>query len=114
MIGVKCDRYMEPGWYRVQSESGQNLTMPTSPIPMYSCGAKYPIWLNGDHPSLSGDIVDRVACVATSKSTCDHSYQIKIKNCQDFMAYYLIKATGCNERYCFGTVMIIICSLRFV
>ncbi|XP_055956862.1 uncharacterized protein LOC130010536 [Patella vulgata] len=98
----KCDRYMEPGWYRVQSESGENLTMPTSPVPVYSCGTKYPIWLNGDHPSLSDDIVDRVACVTYYNSTCHASYQIRIKNCQDFMAYYLVKAKGCNERYCFG------------
>ncbi|KAK6180909.1 hypothetical protein SNE40_008874 [Patella caerulea] len=105
---------MEPGWYRVQSKSGQDLTMPTSPVPLNSCGTTYPIWLQGAHPSSSDGIVDREACVAYPNSTCYASYHIQIKNCQDFMAYYLVKAKGCNERYCFGTVMIIIYSLGFV
>ncbi|KAK6194430.1 hypothetical protein SNE40_000064 [Patella caerulea] len=98
-----CDRYMSDGWYRVQEKNSQNyLQMPTSCVPSGRCGVVYPIWLNGSHPSIQDGVVNRTVCVGSFKSCCHHAYPVRIKNCTDYMVYYLERAHGCMERYCFG------------
>ncbi|XP_022287221.2 uncharacterized protein LOC111099976 [Crassostrea virginica] len=91
-----CDRYITPQWYRVDD------VMLTQCPSLLSCGALYPVWLNGSLPSLTDGIVNRKACKVGFESCCTRSYDIQIKHCGSFYAYCLAALDTCPERYCFG------------
>ncbi|KAK3102992.1 hypothetical protein FSP39_015576, partial [Pinctada imbricata] len=91
----KCDDLISSTWYKTEALMLDHCPQKSS------CGALYPIWLDGQEPSVSEGAVVRTACLVGS-SCCDRTYNIKIKNCTSFQAYCLPSTTGCPERYCFG------------
>ncbi|XP_071110717.1 oncoprotein-induced transcript 3 protein-like [Haliotis cracherodii] len=98
---VECDRYITENWYKVVNYYGA-LKMPTSHVDINSCGANYPGWLNGTHPSVRDGVVHRSVCVSGYDDSCMKRVIIQVKNCGHFYVYYLVKMDGCSERYCFG------------
>ncbi|XP_069142550.1 oncoprotein-induced transcript 3 protein-like [Argopecten irradians] len=90
------DRYLKPAWYRAGEED-----MPTSPPKLMSCGTKFPIWLNGTIPLVSGIEVLRFACLVGATS-CTREYMVKVKNCGQYRVYFLGRTSGHEQAYCFG------------
>nr|XP_022317722.1 oncoprotein-induced transcript 3 protein-like [Crassostrea virginica] len=91
-----CDRHITPQWYRV------DVPMLRQCPELQSCGALYPVWLNGTLPNIRDGTVDRTACTAGFGSCCVRSYGIQIKHCGQFYAFCLAALDTCPERYCFG------------
>lgn len=89
-----CDRYITPGWYRYSS------TMLTVCPSLGFCGAIYPYWLNGSHPTSVNQEVTRTVCKTGFSNCCDKQVTIKIRHCGEFMAYCLPALDACSERYC--------------
>ncbi|XP_048767406.2 oncoprotein-induced transcript 3 protein-like isoform X2 [Ostrea edulis] len=91
-----CDRYITPDWYRVED------AMLTECPNLLSCGALYPVWLNGSLPTEAEGIVDAKVCKVGFADCCSRNYDVKIRNCGSFYAYCLGALDSCSERYCFG------------
>lgn len=91
-----CDRYIVPGWYRYSERMWDQCPSLTK------CGAVYPYWLNGTHPTEVNSEVQRSVCKVGFASCCERQVTIKIRNCGQFMAYCLPALDSCPERYCFG------------
>lgn len=91
-----CDRYIVPGWYRYSERMWNQCPS------LAKCGAVYPYWLNGAHPTEVNTEVQRSVCKVGFASCCERQVTIKIRNCGQFMAYCLPALDSCPERYCFG------------
>ncbi|XP_062595947.1 oncoprotein-induced transcript 3 protein-like, partial [Saccostrea cucullata] len=91
-----CDRYLDTQWYKTE---GNMLNYCPS---LHSCGAEYPLWLNESIPTVSDGVVIRKVCKQGAGDCCVKTYSIRIKNCTSFVAYCLVPAETCSERYCFG------------
>lgn len=91
-----CDRYIVPGWYRYNERMWDQCPS------LGKCGAVYPYWLNGTHPTKVNTEVQRTVCKVGFASCCERQVTIKIRNCGQFMAYCLPALDSCPERYCFG------------
>lgn len=91
-----CDRYIVPGWYRYNERMWDQCPS------LGKCGAVYPYWLNGTHPTKVYTEVQRTVCKVGFYSCCERQVTIKIRNCGQFMAYCLPALDSCPERYCFG------------
>ncbi|XP_062613463.1 uncharacterized protein LOC134275223 [Saccostrea cucullata] len=99
-----CDDYMNGFWYRVQ-RNGIDLKMPSKCPKQSSCGTKFPIWLDGNEPTVDDKYVTRRACVNQGSSCqCTKSYNIEIRNCSTYLVYNLTSTSECPERYCFGAL----------
>ncbi|XP_065929421.1 uncharacterized protein [Magallana gigas] len=90
-----CDRYIVPGWYRYSERMWNQCPS------LARCGAVYPYWLNGTHPTEVNTEVQRSVCKVGFASCCERQVTIKIRNCGQFMAYCLPALDSCPERYCF-------------
>ena len=102
-----CDKGLKVGWYRFVNAVGG--TLPESKVEVNHCGTIAPIWMQGLHPSLADDVVDRVACVnyLGLLNGCLVAIQIKVKKCNDgFFVYYLQPPHGCPMGYCAGMLFI--------
>ena len=105
--GIYCDDSIDsdtspdwkgPGWYRMMSPAGTKMLEVT--IPDYKCGTHATGWLNGTHPDLLGETVDRTVCFNWASNSCTWSSSVKVKNCGGYFLYYLPKAPNCQLRYC--------------
>ncbi|XP_047144489.1 von Willebrand factor D and EGF domain-containing protein isoform X1 [Hydra vulgaris] len=100
-----CDRPFSADWYRFTSGAGGKI--PTINPPPYSCGVKYPVWLNGEEPSAVGEIKSIQACVVVDENPCAKKINVKVKKClqinEEYFVYYLKALPGCPMRYCAGT-----------
>ncbi|XP_046546446.1 pancreatic secretory granule membrane major glycoprotein GP2-like [Haliotis rubra] len=100
----KCDEFLTPSWFRVKVGEDNEFPRMTSYCPEpYSCGANYPIWLNGTHPTVEEGIVNRAACLRYADNCCEKKSYIQIKNCTEYFVYFLSKASTCPGRYCFDS-----------
>ncbi|XP_061167161.1 uncharacterized protein LOC133176006 isoform X2 [Saccostrea echinata] len=98
-----CDRDLVPGWYK--AETGDPKLLNRCPD-VLSCGALYPVWMDGMHPNKNEGIVQRELCIfglglGNSHSCCHERSHIYVKNCGLYMAYCLKPLNKCEERYCF-------------
>ena len=62
-----------------------------------------PGWLNGTHPTISEETVERSVCFNFNGDFCKNQTDIKIKNCGSYFLYYLkdvIIDWPYNYRYC--------------
>lgn len=97
--GDLCDGSLLTGWYRFQGPAGDQML--DKCVPMYHCGAWFPGWLNGAHPTVDEGVVVRTACFhAGINMCCATSNNIKVKNCSSYYVYELQKTYGCPLRYC--------------
>ena len=74
--------------------------IPENPVPNEHCHTHTTGWLNGEHPTVVGETVDREVCFHLYGDTCWRHTEIQIKHCGDFFLYYLWNTPGCNLRYC--------------
>ena len=92
----KCDDTLN-GWYRFQGAAGPKMV--TICPPMNRCDVSYPIWWDGNHPTVVEGTVTRIGCINKS-NCCDNEVAIQVKN---YSLYYIYKFTNlghCNTRYC--------------
>nr|XP_022298867.1 uncharacterized protein LOC111107801 isoform X1 [Crassostrea virginica] len=105
-----CDRYIDIGrdkWYKVL---GHDDTVPRKmaegSAKMFHCGTDYPIYLpNGSHPTTSGTVVTRNACMLAGSNICKEQYPVQIMHCGTFFLYNLSRPNSCDIAYCFGDNM---------
>ncbi|KAF4525199.1 hypothetical protein B566_EDAN008305 [Ephemera danica] len=99
-VGPLCDNELAPGWYQFQSLAGT--TIPTGCPSLNHCGTKYPIWLRGEIPKLTEGIVNSQGCAHIGDDCCGHQMPILLKNCSDFIVYFLQPTQSCDMAYCAG------------
>ncbi|XP_053550225.1 uncharacterized protein LOC128641725 [Bombina bombina] len=93
-----CDNNLQ-GWYRFKGENDQQI--PEYCVPMFSCGAACPMWLNGKHPTIEEGIVSHTACANRNGNCCYWSSALSLKACPGGYYVYKFKGTpACNLAYC--------------
>ncbi|KAL9960470.1 hypothetical protein ACROYT_G033933 [Oculina patagonica] len=106
--GDLCDRSMLTGWYRFQGPAGDQML--NKCVPMFRCGAWYPGWLNGAHPTVDEGVVVRKACFhAGFNMCCASTNNIKVNNCSSYYVYELQNPRACALRYCGNADVVITC-----
>ncbi|XP_015753091.1 PREDICTED: uncharacterized protein LOC107332854 isoform X1 [Acropora digitifera] len=90
------------GWYRFGGEAGTQ--MADTCVKQHHCGAWYPGWLSGGHPSVSDGAVLRKVCFTGYWGCCHFSTFISVRDCSGFYVYKLSPfhpySPQCNYRYC--------------
>ncbi|XP_033114379.1 SCO-spondin-like [Anneissia japonica] len=105
IFNSSCDtRLNSDTWYRFKSAGGNQMNEKCTTV--NTCGVKFPMWLNGKHPTTPGQNVERYACVSASKDgvtkCCEHKTIVTIRKCSDFFVYQLLATRTCEEGYCIG------------
>ena len=95
-VKPKCDNTLN-GWYRFQGAAGTNMV--TTCPPRKRCGAFFPIWLSGGHPTVAEGKVTRNVCI-NKFACCQKSFPIQVKNCGSYYIYKLGSLVDCPSRYC--------------
>ncbi|CAH1274704.1 VWDE [Branchiostoma lanceolatum] len=105
-----CDNRMQRSWYRFDSPAGNE--MPTSCVPQYHCGTTFPVWMNGQHPTIGDGVVQRELCANAQvmdpfgRQCCQWAGLTAVKKCDDgveqFYVYFLDRLPGCYMAYCAG------------
>ena len=99
------------GWYRFDREAGNQ--MADTYVERYHCGAEYPGWLSGGHPSVEdGAVVRRVCFNGYYRRCCEYFVYISVRNCGGFYVYKLTPlptSRYCYYRYCAsnGTALVL-------
>jgi len=94
----KCDDTLN-GWYRFQGAAGTKMV--TTCPEMYRCGANFPAWLSGVHPTVAEGKVPRTVCIRVHQVHCQKGVPIEVKNCGSYYIYNLKKLDDtCDARYC--------------
>ena len=95
----KCDDTLDFNrWYRIAGAAGTQI--PENEVPYRRCGARYPGWMDGVHPSVKDGVVTRHICFVLGKDRCRWLSKIKVQNCGGFFVYKLAAPSYCNQRYC--------------
>jgi len=84
-------------WYKFDEPAGTQ--MPEYIVDYYHCNAYAPGWLNGTHPTILGETVDRNVCFNYNG---DNSFckPVQIKNCGAYFLYHLENIRSYVYRYC--------------
>ncbi|XP_078375556.1 uncharacterized protein LOC144658924 [Oculina patagonica] len=85
-------------WYRITGAAGTQI--PEQKVPYRRCGARYPGWMDGVHPSVEDGVVTRDVCFVLGYSPCRWRLKIKVQNCGEFFVYKLTAPSYCSQRYC--------------
>ncbi|XP_068711530.1 uncharacterized protein [Montipora foliosa] len=98
-----CKDNFKPGWYRFGGEAGNQ--MADTCVKMCHCGAWYPGWLTGGHPSVEDGAAVRKVCFVRGLGCCEASEYISVRNCSGFYVYNLtsIPSSSCYYGYCAST-----------
>ena len=73
-------------------------------VKMCHCGAPYPGWLTGGHPSVEDGAVMRKVCFVGRRGCCEAWAYITVRNCSGFYVYHLSRPSSyCNYGYCAST-----------
>ncbi|CAH1267733.1 VWDE [Branchiostoma lanceolatum] len=93
------DRGLAEGWYRFVSEAGGE--MPTSCVPVNSCGTRFPVWMDGTVPTVNQ--TQSVTGCINQGGCCDDTVNLKVKNCSTFLVYELSSLSAPHHSaYCAG------------
>jgi len=94
----KCDtQLLYKGWYRFQGAAGTK--MATKSPGFKKCGASFPVWLKGTHPTVAEGTVRRYACI-NKGFECGKGGFVDVKNCTSYYVYKFYASSGCPFRYC--------------
>jgi len=95
----KCDSDLHTkGWHRFQGAAGTK--MATKSPGFKKCGATYPAWLNGTHPTVAEGTVRRYVCINKKGVVCGVRSLVDVKNCTSYYVYKFYHFTDCPFRYC--------------
>ena len=87
-----------PGWYRIRPSIGTKI--PTSPPKVEHCGTYRSGWISGGSSPGLDQTFDAKVCFVNYGNNCSRSVDVKIRNCRNFMLYYLPTTPTCNLGYC--------------
>ena len=76
--------------------------MPETCTPGKHCGTHASGWLNGSHPNVVGQSVQRTVCFSFDNNCCLTQTTIEIINCGMYYVYNLPSTPGCYLAYCGG------------
>jgi len=94
----KCDRDLHNiGWHRFEGAAGTK--MATKSPGFLQCGARYPAWLYGVHPTVAEGIVKRYVCI-NKHVECGEQSVVDVKNCTSYYVYKFYPLNHCDFRYC--------------
>jgi len=94
----KCDDELDnKDWHRFEGAAGTK--MATKSPGFDKCGADYPAWLNGAHPTVAEGTVRRYVCI-NKGGECGVQSIVDIKNCTSYYVYKFYRLSTCNVRYC--------------
>ena len=86
------------GWYRFQGAAGDQIPEKCDLKWRHGC------WLNGTHPSIAEDVVNRRLCFSclTNRCTCSWPWNkiINVKKCSSFYVYEIHQILLFNLWYC--------------
>ncbi|KAI8516358.1 Oncoprotein-induced transcript 3 protein [Branchiostoma belcheri] len=96
----RCDNRFAGEWYRFMEPAGT--VMPTEAPPIhFRCGADFPMWMVGSHPTLADSVVSRQACAYLLGNTCVWSATIQVRAClAGYFVYKLPAVPACSLTYC--------------
>ena len=97
-VNSKCDDTLTDGWYRFQGAAGTKMV--TACPPVNRCDTTFPVWLNGDHPTVADGKVKRQFCIHKFGDCCDSKFNIFVHNCSSYYIYRLFFLGACNTRFC--------------
>ena len=98
----QSDNELGPGWFRFEGAAG-TIMASTCPPKFKRCGARFPGWLKGGHPSVADGQSKRKVCFrGESSNCCSFSTTIIVRNCSSFIVYYLhgTPSDKAKLRYC--------------
>lgn len=90
------------GWYRFLPPAGTKIVEDNfGREPSDHCGASTAGYMQGTHPTNSGETVERTVCFQ-SGYTCYSAWstKIKVRNCGNFFLYNLVDVKHCHLGYC--------------
>jgi len=95
----KCDKELDnKGWHRFQGAAGTK--MATESPGFRKCGAVFPAWLNGAHPTVAEGTVRRYVCINKHNKVCRKQSFVDVRNCTSYYVYKFYLADACPFRYC--------------
>ncbi|EDV26360.1 uncharacterized protein TRIADDRAFT_54271 [Trichoplax adhaerens] len=98
----KCDKSLIHQWYRFTDGNKSELILNKCAKAYGKCGTISPGWMQGTHPAVADDIVNRTVCFYRDENCCASKSQIQVKNCGSFMVYRLppLPNIPVCRRYC--------------
>ena len=93
-----------PRWYKalLYGPTSEPSKIPEDIVYGNHCNALAAGWLNGTHPTVIGQTVQREVCFSYGPNDILFlSTDIYIRNCGEYFLYHLVDVEACSSRYCF-------------
>ena len=87
-----------PGWYRISPSIGTKI--PTCPTKEKHCGTYGSGWIIGGSTPGLGQTINAKACFVGYGNNCNWSSNVQVRNCREFLMYYLPDTPFCTAGYC--------------